>query len=207
MAARRPSALRTRSEPAARPRPSLYTAQALADFCEVDLKTVHHWADRGKIPHHRTEGRHLRFRRNDVVRFLRAHGYPLPPSLTRARPLVSVTFTTTPEGSPLATDELVKRLGSRFSVRRHPNAPLALAHLLAEEPDVLVLTADDASIAIPHLVAALKADPKTAFIAIACVGGDAELHAAAKAAGAEVTLSGPDAVRLPGELARALSVT
>ena len=49
----------------------LYTAQEVARFCEVDLKTVHHWADRGKVVHHRTDGRHLRFRRNDLVRFLK----------------------------------------------------------------------------------------------------------------------------------------
>jgi excisionase family DNA binding protein len=76
MAVRRSPALKPRArgpEKSGRA-PSVYTAQALADFCEVDLKTVHHWADRGKVAHHRTEGRHLRFRRNDVVRFPRAHG-------------------------------------------------------------------------------------------------------------------------------------
>jgi excisionase family DNA binding protein len=76
-----------------RARGSVYTAQTVADFCEVDLKTVHHWADRGKVPHFRTDGRHLRFRRNDIVRFLRAHGYPLPEALVRARPSVALALT------------------------------------------------------------------------------------------------------------------
>src|SRR5690606_33776431 len=78
----------------ASPRPLVYTAQDLARFCEVDLKTIHHWADAGKIPHHRTEGRHLRFRRNNVLAFLRRHGYPLHAELANARP--SVFFTVAP---------------------------------------------------------------------------------------------------------------
>lgn len=187
-------------------RPKLYTAQDVADFCEVDLKTVHHWADRGKVPHHRTEGRHLRFRRNDVVRFLRAHGYPLPPALTRARPVVALALTEAPAGSPLSLDELAKRLASRFSPRRYAGAVAALAHLVADAPDVLVLGGDDPSVSVARVVAALKADPATAWIAVAAVGGDAEAALAAKTAGAEVAVTGADSARLAPELARALAV-
>jgi len=204
MAARRSPAL-TSGRP--RAKPALYSAQALADFCEVDLKTVHHWADKGKVPHHRTEGRHLRFRRNDVVRFLRAHGYPLPPELTRARPSVALAFDAAPEGSPLAFDELVKRLTSRFSPRRYATTMAAFTHLVADEPDVLVVLAGDPCISVPHVVLALKNDPATAWIAIACIGGDADAVLSAKTAGAEVAVSAADTPRLAPELARALAVS
>lgn len=187
--------------------PRIYGAQMLADICEVDLKTVHHWADRAKIPHHRTEGRHLRFRRNDVVRFLRAHGYPLPASITRARPIAALALASAPEGSPLTLDEIAKRLASRFSTRRFGGPVGALAHLVAEEPDVLVLSAGDPTLSASHAASALKADPATAWIAIAVVGGDESAAAAAKEAGAEVALSAADSPRLAPELARALAVT
>lgn len=59
-------------------RASLFTASDLAKFCEVDLKTIHNWADKGKIKHFRTPGRHLRFRRLDVLDFLRKWGYSVP---------------------------------------------------------------------------------------------------------------------------------
>jgi len=49
----------------------LFTASEVARFCQVDLKTIHNWADRGEIRHFRTPGRHLRFRRVDVLDFLR----------------------------------------------------------------------------------------------------------------------------------------
>ncbi|HEX2675074.1 MAG TPA: helix-turn-helix domain-containing protein, partial [Polyangiales bacterium] len=55
----------------------LFTASEVARFCQVDLKTIHNWADRGEIRHFRTPGRHLRFRRVDVLDFLRKYGYPV----------------------------------------------------------------------------------------------------------------------------------
>lgn len=187
--------------------PRLYGAQMLADICEVDLKTVHHWAERGKIAHHRTEGRHLRFRRNDVVKFLRAHGYPLPASITRARPIAALALISAPEGSPLTLDELAKRLGSRFSTRRFASPFLALANLVAEEPDVLVLDGGDVTLSVRHVVSALKSEPATSWIALAVVGGDEPLADAMREAGADVALAAADAARLAPELSRALAVT
>jgi excisionase family DNA binding protein len=187
--------------------PSVYTAQALADFCEVDLKTVHHWADRGKVPHFRTDGRHLRFRRNDVVRFLRAHGYPLPDALVRARPTIALALGASSfEGTALTLDELAKRLGSRFAVRRHASAAVALAHLLADAPDALVLAHDDATLGFPSAVAALKADPALSWIVIAIVA-ESDLLEAVRAAGADVVIAGHDVAKLSGELARTLAVS
>ena len=62
----------------------LLTASDLAALCEVDLKTIHNWVDRGRINHFRTPGRHLRFRAADVAEFLRAWGYTVPRELARA---------------------------------------------------------------------------------------------------------------------------
>jgi excisionase family DNA binding protein len=65
-------------------REKLLTASDLATLCEVDLKTIHNWVDRGRIAHFRTPGRHLRFRAADVADFLRAWGYSVPRDLARA---------------------------------------------------------------------------------------------------------------------------
>lgn len=66
----------------------LLTATQIAAFCDVDLKTIHNWANRGKIRGWRTSGRHLRFRPLDVVDFLRAYGFPIPGALREGRPRV-----------------------------------------------------------------------------------------------------------------------
>ncbi len=187
---------------------SVYSAQTLADFCEVDLKTVHHWADKGKVSHFRTDGRHLRFRRNDVVRFLRAHGYPLPEALVRARPTVALALVPSLlEAGALSLDELAKRLGSRFSVRRHSNGASAVAHLVAEAPDVLVVGWDDPSLRFPGVIAALKDDAATAWVAIAAIVTDPGTGDSAEdAPKADVMLATRDVAKLPGELARLLAV-
>ncbi|MEO7329487.1 MAG: helix-turn-helix domain-containing protein [Minicystis sp.] len=62
-------------------RKKLLTASDLATLCEVDLKTIHNWVDRGRISHFRTPGRHLRFRAADVADFLRTWGYAVPRDL------------------------------------------------------------------------------------------------------------------------------
>lgn len=181
---------------ALRRRPGLtYTAQDLARFCEVDLKTVHHWVLRGRVPHHRTAGRHLRFRRNDVVRFLRAHGYPLPDAVTSVRPRVMLSF---------KDDELGRKLGSRFSIRRHEEGVLAIARLVAEEPDAVVLSLADPSLGGAATLTALKRDPQTAWIGLAVVADPASLSAA-RDAGADVAVPVGETSRLPAELGRWLA--
>ena len=181
---------------AVRRRPGLtYTAQDVARFCEVDLKTVHHWAERGRVPHHRTEGRHLRFRRNDLVRFLRAHGYPLPDAIAEVRPKIISTIT---------HEELSKKLSSRFSVRRVDTAIQAIARMMADEPDAIVFAFDDPSFSGAAALVALKSDPATSWVALA-VSAPSALVSAAKDAGADIAVPHEDVTRLASELGRTLA--
>src|SRR5205814_3518651 len=53
-----------------------------SDVCSSDL------VSRGKLTGSRTEGRHLRFRRLDLIDFLRAFQYPVPEALRASRPRV-----------------------------------------------------------------------------------------------------------------------
>jgi excisionase family DNA binding protein len=178
-------------------RPLLYTAQDVARFCEVDLKTIHHWADAGKIAHHRTEGRHLRFRRNHLVRFLLAHGYPLHDELASARPSLFAATEHVPE-------DVAKKLASRFFVRRFDNALVAIANLVAAEPDALLVHADDPTWTGAGSISALKSHVDTSWTAIVVVGCD---PSDARAEGADLVLAADDLGRLGAELARTLSVS
>jgi excisionase family DNA binding protein len=60
------------------------TSGDISRLLRVDLKTVHNWVSRGHIQGRRTEGRHLRFARPEVVRFLRGAGYVVPEFLGNA---------------------------------------------------------------------------------------------------------------------------
>lgn len=191
----------------AAPRALLYTAQDLARFCEVDLKTIHHWADAGKIPHHRTEGRHLRFRRNHVLAFLRHHGYPIHAELASARPTVFFAVTLDAPDLPRPED-VTKRLSARFLVRRFDNAALAIAHLVAGEPDVLVVSLDDPTWNGARSARALKAHADTSWTLLVVVTDDGEHESASEAgeAGADLVIGISELGRLNGELSRCLGL-
>lgn len=63
----------------------LFTAPQVAKICSTDLKTIHNWVNRGEIKSFRTPGRHLRFRRQDVLEFLGKFGYPVPDGFSPTR--------------------------------------------------------------------------------------------------------------------------
>lgn len=184
--------------------PLLYTAQDVARFCEVDLKTIHHWADAGKIEHYRTEGRHLRFRRNHVLSFLRLHGYPIAEQIGLARP--SVFLALPPESSALSIDDLAKKLAPRFFVRRFDSAIAAVAHVVASGPDALVLGDHDPTWVGLEAVRALKRNAETSWPLLVVVSADEAQRTAMKDAGADHVVDVPEAARLHLDLARILSV-
>jgi excisionase family DNA binding protein len=59
-------------------KPDYFTASDVASVANVDLKTIHNWVNKGKLPHFRTPGRHLRFRPREVVPVLRGMGFTIP---------------------------------------------------------------------------------------------------------------------------------
>jgi excisionase family DNA binding protein len=115
-------------------REKLLTASDLATLCEVDLKTIHNWVDRGRIAHFRTPGRHLRFRAADVAEFLRAWGYTVPRELARQSSRTVLVV-----GSKEAAALVGRASGESLPVRHaaHPYDALVLAG--AEPADIYVI--------------------------------------------------------------------
>ena len=58
-------------------KPDYMKAPEIATIAGADLKTIHNWVAKGKLPHFRTPGRHLRFRPREVVPVLREMGYTI----------------------------------------------------------------------------------------------------------------------------------
>jgi excisionase family DNA binding protein len=114
----------------------LLTASDLAALCEVDLKTIHNWVDRGRIAHFRTPGRHLRFRAADVAEFLRAWGYSVPRELARASAKSGLVV-----GSKDTLAHVTRALGDMMPLRdvKHPYDALVLAG--SDPPDVFIVDA------------------------------------------------------------------
>jgi excisionase family DNA binding protein len=139
--------------------PELFTASEFAHFCRVDLKTIHNWADKGQIKHFRTPGRHLRFRRLDVIDFLRKYGYPVPEALRTGKPKVVVI-----DGDPAVLSAIRKGLGRRFEVATFQDPIEALVALGTAEPDVLVIDVDVGGVDAIRCLERIKSIEATAHV-------------------------------------------
>jgi len=123
-----------REAPDSATQPELFTASDVARFCQVDLKTIHNWADKGEIRHFRTPGRHLRFRRLDVLDFLRKYGYPIPDVLRMGKPKVVII-----DEDPQVLAALRRTLSRRFDLTTFQDPFDALVAVGSLQPDALIL--------------------------------------------------------------------
>lgn len=135
----------------------LVSATELARYCQVDIKTIHNWAARGDLPHFRTPGRHLRFRRADVLHFLRTYGYPIPGWMLDG-PLRVVALGTSSQTAPLG---LV--LQSSFLYEAFSDPLLFLLELGGRPPEAALIFARPADVhpSAQDVIAALRAHPRT----------------------------------------------
>lgn len=137
----------------------LFTASEVARFCQVDLKTIHNWADRNEVRHFRTPGRHLRFRREDVLDFLRKYGYPIPDVLVIGRPKVAVL-----DDDEATRAGIAAELSDAFDVATYDDPIRALLAIGANCPDVTVMDAEVAGIDALRIVAALRNQEATRHV-------------------------------------------
>ena len=169
----------------------LFTASQIARFCQVDLKTIHNWADRGQIPHFRTPGRHLRFRRPHVLDFLRKYGYPIPEELDAERPRVALLVNGMDAGGIVAT-----ALESSFEIVEYDNPVTALLQIGEQPPDAIVIAADLGALKGAEIIQALKEDENTQHVRAILLEGDEVDRTAALEAGASAHVNASDLVGL-----------
>lgn len=169
----------------------LFTASEVARFCQVDLKTIHNWADRGEIRHFRTPGRHLRFRRLDVLDFLRKYGYPVPDVLSQGRPTVHIIDE---DATSLASIET--ELKERFDVTTFQEPVDALIAVGSDKPDVVVLDVASQKIDGVACVERLKHMESTRHVRIVVYSADETFQQRSLAAGASAFVPRPNLRRL-----------
>ena len=157
----------------------LFTAAELARFCRVDLKTIHNWAGKNAIRHHRTDGRHLRFHRLDVVDFLRAYGYPIPEDVRAPRAIVALAHA---DAVQLAAFRRV--LSRRFDVVPFDDAFDALVSLAGVAPEALVLDVALLGAAATRCITRLRDNAHTRHIRVLALGNDEAARGNVMAAGA-----------------------
>jgi excisionase family DNA binding protein len=169
----------------------LFTASEVARFCQVDLKTIHNWADRGEVRHFRTPGRHLRFRRVDVLDFLRKYGYPVPEVLRQGKSTVHVI-----DEDAAQLEILKKALAGRFDVAGFSDPVDALIAIGSEPPDVVVLDVGGNKIDGLSAIARLKASDATRHVRVVVYSAREDKKPRALEAGASSFVTRPDVQRL-----------
>lgn len=60
---------------------SVFTTFETAKLCHVSPLSIINWVNAGRLPAFRTPGGHRRIRREDLIRFMRENGMPLPDDL------------------------------------------------------------------------------------------------------------------------------
>jgi len=60
---------------------SVYTTFETAKLCHVSPLSIINWVNAGRLPAFRTPGGHRRIKREDLIRFMRDNGIPLPEEL------------------------------------------------------------------------------------------------------------------------------
>jgi excisionase family DNA binding protein len=169
----------------------LFTASEVARFCQVDLKTIHNWADRGEVRHFRTPGRHLRFRRLDVLDFLRKYGYPIPEMLSQGRSTVHIVDE---DRNSLAM--LSAELSPRFEVTAFSEPVDALIAVGSACPDVVVLDITGAKLDVVSCIERLKHMDSTRHVRVIVYSNDESAQGRALAAGASGYVRKPQVKRL-----------
>ncbi|HEX7602559.1 MAG TPA: response regulator [Polyangiaceae bacterium] len=181
--------------------PELFTASDVARFCQVDLKTIHNWADKGEIRHFRTPGRHLRFRRLEVLDFLRKFGYPIPDVLRMGKPKVVAV-----DADPTVLATLRKTLAKRFDLTTFQDPFDALVAVGNLQPDALVLDVKMPGLDGVKCLERLRSIEATSHIRCIVYSTHEEMKKNATAAGAYDFIKKGEAAELRDSLERLMGL-
>jgi two-component system OmpR family response regulator len=168
----------------------LLTPRELAELCGVSPDTVRSWCFRKQIKFATTPGGHKRFRRQDVLEFLKERGFPLPPT-DKVSPIKVLVV----DDEDAFRKSLVGALQKEtyFNVKEAADGYEAGRMIGEFEPDVLVLDIVMPGIDGFKVCSDIKSRDKDNAIKIIAVTGypDENVFQQARAAGANECLAKP----------------
>lgn len=179
----------------------LFTASDVARFCQVDLKTIHNWADKGEIRHFRTPGRHLRFRRLDLLDFLRKYGYPIPEVLRPDKPKVVAV-----DDDPAVLAGLEAELAKHFKLTLFQDPFDALVAVGSIQPDAMVFDLKMRGMDGAKCIERLKSIEQTSHVRCIVYSDAVDMKKHATEAGAHDFIKKGDVAELRGSLERLMGL-
>ena len=173
------------------PRKSFLTTFEISEICEVNPTTVQNWVKEGKLKAHATPGGHRRVRREDLIKFMREFGLPIPVELHESRPYVLIV-----DDEVEVLDLLVEVLLSGnedLEVASVQSGVDALLKIGERNPDLLILDIRMPGMNGIEVCQKLKLGPSTRNLKIVAISGDPDprLRERVLAAGADLFFTKP----------------
>ena len=150
---------------------AVFTTFETAKLCHVSPLSIINWVNAGRLPAFRTPGGHRRIRREDLVRFMRESGIPLPEELREGsgKPKVLVV-----------DDEATIRdvLAEHLTTRSNPYEVLTAADgfeagrlVVTFRPDIVLLDLRMPGLDGFQICRTIKADPETSGTVVIAMTG------------------------------------
>jgi excisionase family DNA binding protein len=150
---------------------SVYTTFETAKLCHVSPLSIINWVNAGRLPAFRTPGGHRRIRREDLIRFMRDNGIPLPDELQDGTGLSKVLVVDDEES---IRDVLAEHLTTRpnpYEVMTAADGFEAGRLVATFRPDVVLLDLKMPGLDGFQICRTIKADPdSSSTIVIAMTG-------------------------------------
>jgi len=152
-------------------RKSVFTTFETAKLCHVSPLSIINWVNAGRLPAFRTPGGHRRIRREDLVRFMRENGIPLPEELREGSGKSKVL---------VVDDEATIRdvLAEHLTTRSNPYEVLTAADgfeagrlVVTFRPDVVLLDLRMPGLDGFQVCRTIKADPETSGTVVIAMTG------------------------------------
>lgn len=150
---------------------SVFTTFEAAKICHVSPLSIINWVNAGRLAAFRTPGGHRRIRRDDLVRFMRENGMPLPEELREGsgRPRVLVV-----DDEPAIRDVIAEHLTLRakpYEVMTAANGFEAGRMVATWRPDVVLLDLRMPGLDGFQVCRTIKADPETSSTVVLAMTG------------------------------------
>jgi len=149
----------------------VFTTFEAAKLCHVSPLSIINWVNAGKLPAFRTPGGHRRIRREDLIRFMRESGMPLPEELRdgSGRPRVLVV-----DDDVTIRDVLAENLAGRekpYEVMTAADGFEAGRLVATFRPDVVLLDLRMPGMDGFQVCRTIKADPETSNTVVIAMTG------------------------------------
>ena len=150
---------------------SVFTTFEAAKICHVSPLSIINWVNAGRLAAFRTPGGHRRIRRDDLVRFMRENGMPLPEELREGsgRPRVLVV-----DDEPAIREVIAEHLTLRpkpYEVMTAANGFEAGRMVATWRPDVVLLDLRMPGLDGFQVCRTIKADPDTSSTVVLAMTG------------------------------------